>query len=141
MSEPIRVRPEPTIEQIRHVFAYGTLQLGLAPNEIAPVVERLRPVGEGFLFGKLYDLGPYPAAVIDPASALVIYGTVYELPDDAEVLRRLDAYEGPEYSRIEQLVTLVGGGAFACWVYDYLSDPGEDRLIKSGRWCDRGRQA
>ena len=134
MREPIRVRPEPPIEQIRHVFAYGTLQLGLAPNEIAPVVEKLRPVGEGFLFGKLYDLGSYPAAVIDPASAWVIYGTVYELPDDADLLRKLDAYEGDDYARIWQMVTLVAGGGYACWVYDYQGQPGEERFIEGGRY-------
>jgi gamma-glutamylcyclotransferase (GGCT)/AIG2-like uncharacterized protein YtfP len=137
MTEPILVRPETPTEPIRHLFAYGTLQPGLAPREIARVVERLRFAGEGFLFGKLYDLGGYPGAVIDPASAGMIYGVVYELPEDVEILRRLDAYEGPEYARIEQLVTLIEGGGFTCWVYDYQSRPGEERLIEGGRWGAR----
>ncbi|HSZ17651.1 MAG TPA: gamma-glutamylcyclotransferase family protein, partial [Terracidiphilus sp.] len=86
------------------LFAYGTLQPGIAPGEIVPVVEKLGTVGEGFAFGKLYDLGKYPAAIFDPASAWIIYGTVFELPEDAGVLGQLDAYESPEYTRIEQLV-------------------------------------
>ena len=122
-----------------YLFAYGTLQPGLAPSEIAPVVDKLRPLGEGFVGGRLYDLGNYPGAVIDRGSALRIYGTVYELSDDAEILRRLDAYEGPEYRRIGEQVTLVAGGAWTCWVYEYLGKPSEDRLIESGRWSERGR--
>jgi gamma-glutamylcyclotransferase (GGCT)/AIG2-like uncharacterized protein YtfP len=137
MTEPIRVRPETPPEPIRHLFAYGTLQPGLAPREIAPLVEKLRPVGEGFLFGKLYDLGSYPGAVIDPASAWLVYGTVYELLEDVEILRKLDAYEGPEYVRIEQLVTLTAGGGMSCWVYDVLGQPSEERFIESGRWGAR----
>jgi gamma-glutamylcyclotransferase (GGCT)/AIG2-like uncharacterized protein YtfP len=137
MTEPIRVRPEAPTEPIRHLFAYGTLQPGHAPAEIAPIVEKLQSLGEGFLFGKLYDLGSYPGAVIDPASGWLVYGTVYELPEDAEILRKLDAYEGPEYARIEQLVTLAEGGGFTCWVYDYQGRPSEERLIESGRWAER----
>ncbi|MGA2727833.1 MAG: gamma-glutamylcyclotransferase family protein [Terracidiphilus sp.] len=123
----------------QYLFAYGTLQPGLAPGEIAPVVEKLRPMGEGFTFGRLYDLRSYPAAVFDPASAWIIHGTVYELPEDVEILRQLDAYEGPEYVRIEQLVTLTAGRVVSCWVYDFQGRPGEERFIESGRWVDRRR--
>jgi gamma-glutamylcyclotransferase (GGCT)/AIG2-like uncharacterized protein YtfP len=127
------------IDPIRHLFAYGTLQAGLAPPEVAPIIAKLRPLGEGFVAGKLYDLGDYPGAVIDPASPWIIHGTVYELPEDAEILCRLDAYEGPEYVRIEQLVTLTAGGEVNCWVYDFQGKPGEERFIESGRWADRRR--
>ncbi len=124
-------------EPIRHLFAYGTLRPGLAPPEIASVVAKLGLLGEGFVSGKLYDLGEYPGAVIDPASAWIIYGIVYELPEAAEILRILDAYEGPEYVRIEQLVTLTAGRVVSCWVYDFQGRPSEERFIESGRWVDR----
>jgi gamma-glutamylcyclotransferase (GGCT)/AIG2-like uncharacterized protein YtfP len=91
------------------------------------------------IYGKLYDLGDYPGAVIDAASPWIIQGTVYELPEDAEVLRQLDAYEGPEYVRIEQLATLMAGGVVSCWVYHFQANPGEERFIESGRWVDRRR--
>lgn len=137
MKELARIRPEPISGLVRHLFAYGTLQPGLAPPEIAPIIASLSPVGEGFLFGKLYDLGSYPGAVIDLGSSWVIYGLIYKIPEDAEFLRLLDAYEGPEYTRIERLVTLVEGGVLSCWVYDYLGRPSDDRLIESGRWAER----
>lgn len=137
MTEPIRVRPEQMTEPILHLFAYGTLRPGFAPAEIAPLVETLRLAGEGFVAGKLYNLGSYPGAVVDPTSASSVHGTVYELPEDAETLRRIDAYEGPEYERIEQLVTLVEGKVLRCWVYDYQRRPSEERLIESGQWVER----
>jgi gamma-glutamylcyclotransferase (GGCT)/AIG2-like uncharacterized protein YtfP len=122
-----------------YFFAYGTLKPGLAPKAIAPLVEKLRPIGEGFAFGKLYDLGRYPGAVFDPASPQQIYGTVFELPDDPEILRQLDAYEGPEYVRIKQSIILIAGGALICWVYDYQGKPDDERVIESGRWKERSR--
>ncbi|MGO9937416.1 MAG: gamma-glutamylcyclotransferase [Terracidiphilus sp.] len=137
MTEPIQVRPKPIMEPIRHLFAYGTLQAGFAPPEVASIVAKLRRLGEGSLHGKLYKLVNYPGAVIDPASAWIIYGTVYELSEDAEVLRQLDAYEGPEYVRIEQLVTLTVGSVVSCWVYHLQGKPAEERFIESGRWTKR----
>jgi gamma-glutamylcyclotransferase (GGCT)/AIG2-like uncharacterized protein YtfP len=35
------------------------------------------------------------------------------------------------------MVTLVAGGGYACWVYDYLGKPSDERLIEGGRWADR----
>jgi gamma-glutamylcyclotransferase (GGCT)/AIG2-like uncharacterized protein YtfP len=134
MAHPIRVHPEPETPPVLHLFAYGTLQPGLAPAEVEPIVAQLRALGEGFTFGKLYDLGHYPGAVIDPASARIVYGTVFDLPPDPEVLRALDAYEGDEFVRIAQLVTLADGRVLNCWVYDYKSQASEDRFLASGRW-------
>src|ERR1700677_5401633 len=101
-----------------YLFAYGTLQPGLAPTKIARVAAKLRPVGEGFVRGVLYDLGGYPGAVADPAAKRKISGTVMELPKDEDVLARLDRYEGfdprspqiSEYIRERQVVELKTGG-------------------------------
>jgi gamma-glutamylcyclotransferase (GGCT)/AIG2-like uncharacterized protein YtfP len=121
----------------QHLFAYGTLQTGLAPAEIAPLVARLRILGEGFTFGRLYDLGAYPGAVLDPASAWCVYGTVFELPEDAKILHALDAYEGVDFVRMAQLVMLAERQALDCWVYDYRGRISEDRFIQSGRWTGK----
>lgn len=121
----------------KYLFAYGTLQPGLAPKEVAPLVEKLRFVGEGFVAGRLYDLGRYPGAVFDPRSERRIYGAIFELAEDEEILRKLDAYEGDEYVRFKQVVALIAGGVCTCWAYDYLGKPSEDRLIESGRWANR----
>ena len=126
-----------------HLFAYGTLQPGRAPAQIASLAATLRPVGEGFVRGVLYDLGGYPGAVPDANATGKIFGTVMELPEDPEILRRLDAYEEcapqspetSEYVRELREVELVAGGSLMCWFYRYNWEVYESQVIASGAWA------
>jgi gamma-glutamylcyclotransferase (GGCT)/AIG2-like uncharacterized protein YtfP len=129
-----------------HLFTYGTLRPGLAPAALAPVMERLRLVGEGWTPGILYDFGSYPGAVFDESSSSRVFGTVYALPDDAsgdrETLQRLDEYEEydptfpdrSQYLRVLCSVNLATGETLHCWVYHYNRNPGRAEIIASGRW-------
>ncbi len=125
-----------------HLFAYGTLQPGFAPTKIARVAAKLRPVGEGFVRGVLYDLGGYPGAVADPNAKGRIGWTEMELPEDEGLLARLDAYEGfdpqapqtSEYVRERQFVELKAGGTVACWFYRYNRKAGDADRVESGAW-------
>jgi gamma-glutamylcyclotransferase (GGCT)/AIG2-like uncharacterized protein YtfP len=125
-----------------HLFAYGTLQPGRAPTKIARVAAKLRPAGEGFVRGVLYDLGGYPGAVADPAAKGKIAGTVMELPDGEDVLAQLDRYEGfdpqvpatSEYIRERQVVELKTGGTVECWFYRYNLKPRDSDRVESGVW-------
>jgi gamma-glutamylcyclotransferase (GGCT)/AIG2-like uncharacterized protein YtfP len=125
-----------------YLFAYGTLQPGFAPTKIARAAAKLRPVGEGFLRGALYDLGGYPGAVADPAAKGKIVGTVMELPEDEGVLASLDKYEGfnpqspgtSEYIRERQVVELKSGGTVECWFYRYNREPRNAGLVEGGMW-------
>src|ERR1035441_2247036 len=132
----------------QYLFAYGTLQPGLAPTKIARVAEKLRPVGEGFVRGVLYDLGGSPGAVADPSAKGRILGTVMELPEDESVLERLDRYEGfdpqspetSEYIRELESVELKAGGTVECWFYRYNRKPRDGTQVESGAWGnDSGR--
>jgi gamma-glutamylcyclotransferase (GGCT)/AIG2-like uncharacterized protein YtfP len=110
-----------------YLFAYGTLRPGFAPASIAPVVDRLEPVGEGFLWGVLYDLGEYPGLVLESQAVHRALGTVFRLPDEPDFLTIFDDYEGfepdcPEASlfvRLEAAVEMLDGGQMNCWVYVY----------------------
>jgi gamma-glutamylcyclotransferase (GGCT)/AIG2-like uncharacterized protein YtfP len=112
------------------LFVYGTLHPDRAPAEIREVVSKLVPVGPGTIGGTLHDLGEYPGLTLDGEKQLV-RGTVFALPDDAEVLRRLDQYEGyfprePSNSlfiRSKHLITLDDGTTLSCWVYVYNRSP------------------
>ena len=125
-----------------HVFAYGTLQPGHAPEEIADIVRRFEIVGKGFVRGRLYDLGLYPGAVLDERSSRRVFGTVFRLPSGEDVLTRLDAYEGfePEepgrslFVRRSQPVCLTDGTSVTCWVYEYNRSIDQDRVIESGTY-------
>ena len=108
-----------------YLFAYGTLQPGRAPTVIAPLVEKLEIAGRGFVYGTLYDFGHYPGAVLDSASSHRILGTIYRLPADPDLLRKLDEYEkyspdspsASQFLRELHAVHLDYGRTLLCWVY------------------------
>jgi gamma-glutamylcyclotransferase (GGCT)/AIG2-like uncharacterized protein YtfP len=77
-----------------YLFVYGTLAKEIAPREIAAAVKKLKDVGQGFILGRLYDIGEYPGAVLNGDPQDKIFGRIYQLPGDPEVLDRLDKYEG-----------------------------------------------
>ncbi len=130
-----------------YLFAYGTLQPGHAPAEVAPAVGKMLPIGSGCVPGLLYDLGDYPGAILDRMSERKICGTVFELPADANILRQLDDYEGfdpqaPDRSlfiRTLHPVVLANGGTLSCWVYVYNRDPESARILEGGGYTKKTR--
>jgi len=124
------------------LFAYGTLQPGLAPEAMAAMVARLTAVGEGFVRGVLFDLGEYPGAILDPQSERKVFGTVLRLPEDRSVLAELDAYEGfeaecPEASlfvRVLGSVEVADGGAVECWIFAYNRSVEGRPIVPGGRF-------
>lgn len=121
----------------QYLFVYGTLMDKFAPPEIASTVKKLKFVSDGFTYGKLYDLGEFPGAVLGTKDK--IFGSVYELPDDQNILRKLDEYEGfcPQnpteslYLRKKTKV-FVNNKSLTSWVYEYNQDLSNKPLIKSG---------
>ena len=127
------------------LFAYGTLQVALAPAEIASVVAGFRSFGEAYLAGTLYDFGRFPGLVLDGSAPGRVYGTLYALPSIPGILDALDAYEDfdpadPEHSQFVRClcpVTLVDGGTVRSWVYAYHGATESATVIADGRY--RGR--
>jgi len=125
-----------------YLFTYGTLQPGLAPECIAEAVAKLQWIGEGSVAGALYDLGEYPGARPDAGSGSRIFGTVYLLPEDPEVLRQLDAYEEfyPEAPELSQFVrarcrvTMDDGSGADSWIYVYNWSLAGARVLEGGRF-------
>lgn len=128
----------------QYLFSYGTLQAELAPAEIAPVVQQLRPIGRASIPGILYDLGDYPGAVVGGTN-LEVWGQVFELPEDPEVLCQLDEYEEfnpaeierSQFVRIQSKATLDDGRVIKAWVYVYNRDPGSAPRIVNGSFAGR----
>jgi gamma-glutamylcyclotransferase (GGCT)/AIG2-like uncharacterized protein YtfP len=124
------------------LFAYGTLQPGRAPAEIAPLVEKLEIAGRGFVRGTLYDFGHYPGAVLDSTSQKRIPGTIYKLPRDPGLLARLDEYEefspeSPGTSQfIRELHAVFGedGRMILCWVYVFNKSYDHRRIEYRGNF-------
>jgi gamma-glutamylcyclotransferase (GGCT)/AIG2-like uncharacterized protein YtfP len=124
-----------------YLFAYGTLADD-TPQEIAATMRRLKFVGEGFVSGRLYDIGAYPGAVLDDTHGDKVFGKIFELPADGSLLERLDEYEGFDSQRPTTSLFLRKRTAInrrnrpplAGWVYEYNGDVKSASIIKTGRY-------
>ncbi len=131
----------------RYLFLYGTLLPRLAPPEIKPTVRRLRRVGRGIVRGHLFDFGEYPGAVLSRNGSQIV-GQIFELPDDPEVLNRLDEYEGFDRSdpksslfvRKRRSVQLQDGTRIFCWIYSYNRPVETARPLRGGVYSEARAQ-
>jgi gamma-glutamylcyclotransferase (GGCT)/AIG2-like uncharacterized protein YtfP len=120
------------------VFFYGTLRTGFNRTTRAGIDTFLKFAGHGWINGKLFDLGIYPAAV--PATDARVWGEVFEMADAPRVLEALDRIEGyrsaePErslYTRMMVPATLDDGRMEDVWVYFYNAPLGRAPRITSG---------
>ena len=123
-----------------HLFLYGTLLPGKAPEEIAGVVKRFRRLGPASVRGKLYDFGEFPGAIIDQSCRTMIHGELVLLPADNRVFEVLDRYEEfdplrPKRSlfiRKKAKVRLADGSSLEGWIYVYNRPPGNAKLVRGG---------
>ena len=125
-----------------YLFAYGTLLDRRVAPEVAPVIERLKPIGRGYIFARLYDLGEYPGAILDRSQRHKVFGRIFELPADAGVLKRIDAYEGfnPRsratnlFVRKRTTIKRPNGQPLHGWVYVYNRDVNSSPIIQTGKY-------
>jgi len=121
------------------LFVYGTLRRG-GSNDIARVAPGAQWAGTARARGRLYDLGAYPAMLLD-AGAGRVAGEVYAVP--AADWPALDALEEPvtprrpdgEYFKQTAEVELGNGQATLVWIY--VANPAVlklDREIAGGDW-------
>ena len=113
------------------LFVYGTLSRDGSAHELLPK-HAARFIGTGLVFGRLFDLGQYPALVLHHKSSDQVHGEVYELLDES-VLEELDAYEdfragdqGSLFVRVEaRIIGMIKGTngneirPMTAWVYVY----------------------
>ncbi|MGH9835922.1 MAG: aminotransferase class III-fold pyridoxal phosphate-dependent enzyme, partial [Blastocatellia bacterium] len=133
-------------------FVYGTLRpplVALTPLELKESIGQWRKVGDGFVPGRLYDLGAYPGAVLDFGSETRIIGEVFQLPDDGATLAALDLYEGfdPDdfsaslFVRRKCEVTLEDGSRIECWIYVYNRRVALSTIIPNGDYLKMQAEA
>jgi len=131
-----------------HLFVCGTLRSGLAPDEVAGLMRSMHRIGVASVPGRLYDLGDYPGAVLDPTCESKIIGEVFQLPDDGAAVEALDAYEGIDpqdpdagmFVRREAEITLEDGAKLQCWIYVYNREVASSTLITSGDYLWHRKQ-
>ena len=124
----------------QHLFLYGTLLPGEAPEEIALIVKRFRRLGSAHVRGRLYDFGEFPGAILDPSSRTLIHGELVALPSDDRILEALDRYEefdpvAPKKSlfiRKKVNVSMADGSRREGWIYVYNRPPGKAKVVRGG---------
>jgi gamma-glutamylcyclotransferase (GGCT)/AIG2-like uncharacterized protein YtfP len=125
-----------------YLFVYGTLATG-APTEIADTVSQFKCAGDGFVFGRLYDLGEYPGAVLDETTNDKVFGKVLEVTAGATLLERVDAYEQFDprnpgeslFVRKRATIHRDDGPPLTGWVYEYNRDVNSAIVIRDGRYA------
>lgn len=125
-----------------YLFAYGTLA-EKPPAKISALIGQLKPVGEGYVYGRLYDVGEYPGAILDGGTRSRVFGKIFELSPDRAVLKQLDSYEGfdPEdrrtslFVRRRASISRTKQPPLRAWIYEYNRDVGSLPLIKSGHYA------
>jgi gamma-glutamylcyclotransferase (GGCT)/AIG2-like uncharacterized protein YtfP len=121
------------------LFVYGTLRAG-GSNDIAHIAPAARHFAAARVRGLLYDLGAYPALLLDTGAGWVA-GELYVVPEHA--WPALDALEEPvtperpdgEYFKLEAEVELADGSRRLVWIY--AANPAAlklDRPIAGGDW-------
>ncbi len=128
---------------ISKLFVYGTLMAGIKTKVNREFHQNSTFLGEGYLKGKMYDLGHYPGVVYDETSEQKVFGHVFALKEPEKMLKKLDEYEdvGQRFGQFEEYVreqcpVNMKGEMITCWVYLYKLPIDHLPLIESGNYLE-----
>jgi gamma-glutamylcyclotransferase (GGCT)/AIG2-like uncharacterized protein YtfP len=115
------------------VFVYGTLRSGGA-RAMSIRFRNSKFIADAKVGGTLYDLGTYPAILLNESNSLVI-GEVYEVDD--EILNKLDDIEASSNYWRKQVEISLGTHRRVCWIYEPSTEfYSPHAIIKSGDWIE-----
>jgi gamma-glutamylcyclotransferase (GGCT)/AIG2-like uncharacterized protein YtfP len=123
-----------------HLFIYGTLLSGAGHSMHSVLARHAELVGEGFFNARLYRVGTYPGAVPSREPHDRVFGEVYRLREAADLLFKLDEYEGcgpeaaapTEYVRSTARIALTNDTIVHAWIYVYNRPIHRLERIRSG---------
>lgn len=126
------------------LFVYGTLRKGHDQPMSQLLDTSAQFLGEGFIQGLLFDLGPFPVAVSTETPEQVVVGDLYLLNQGSKVLDVMDEYEGVgevldqgiTYQRLKVKVTLKDGEIHDSWVYLHTGHTDHLLPISSGDYLE-----
>lgn len=112
------------------IFLYGTLRRGGGADQL---LRGCTPEGPATVRGRLHDLGPYPALVLDPGGDPV-HGEIWECP--GRMLGELDRYEGVQVELFERVKVRLAGRPCFVYVAGSALQPRLDaaNVLTDGRW-------
>ena len=112
------------------LFVYGTLRRG-GSNHFRMAGARF--VAAGTVRGRIYQIDWFPGLVLN-AAAGDVRGELFAA--NADLIARLDAFEGGDYRRVRAMATMEGGESIDVWLWEWLGNVDETRRIASGDWLD-----
>ena len=116
------------------LFVYGTLKSG-SGHVFARLLHRnARLAGRARMPGKLYRVGHYPGMLPSEDPADWVQGEVCIMRHPRQLLKRLDAYEGPAFERVSRTAWLENGAETTAWVYLYRGPVDPAQRIESGEF-------
>jgi gamma-glutamylcyclotransferase (GGCT)/AIG2-like uncharacterized protein YtfP len=129
------------------LFVYGTLRKGSRNSMHHMLAQGATLVGRARMRGRLFDLGEYPGFVPSDTVPEWVHGELYALANSAQMLARLDAYEGcspgdprpHEFERLRREVRMESGASVQAWVYVYARSVSGRAQIVSGDYCGAER--
>lgn len=140
------------LDWTRNVFAYGSLMstadVEVGRRERQQLAAAARLLGPASIGGLLFDVGPYPAAVLTSTGRERIFGELWQLPRRCQWLFDvLDRYEGcaPDapkphaYERRKVQVLRQDGGTVTAWIYAWNRPLDIMPRIEGGRWHTSGQ--
>ena len=132
-----------------HLLVYGTLRVGM-PKHGGAVLPDLVTVATGLRVpGRIYDVGEYPAVVLDRSAIRGETGVtdtfvadvvrVDPAHDHEDAMAELDAYEqgAADEEQVEYRRALVPTGLDAigdAWVYEWVGPTDRLTLLTDGEW-------
>ncbi len=129
---------------IIHLFVYGSLRQGFNNPFFEFIRNHFSFVGSATVKGTLYDLGEYPAGI--PSETNTILGELYVAKSQADfnwAIAQLDDYEGlhteegeNSWYRRDIATVTTEQGEFLSWMYWYIGDVSNERIIPSGDIMD-----
>lgn len=98
------------------IFVYGTLLVGESNHSVvAPYLLSVQP---GIIFGRLYDVGPYPALTLTEGSHQVVGEWLEVTEEGLQAADVLEGYDGPGASNEYDRVWIIDvSGRREGWVY------------------------
>ncbi len=111
------------------------------------LVKNAYQIDEGFIYGYLKNMGPYPGAILDLEQKSRVLGEVYQWNEinAISILSVLDHYEGydcdneEESEFLRRTVDVYGNcGNYHCYLYVYHPEWWKDKgqIIPSGNYLD-----
>ena len=126
-------------EEVDLIFVYGTLRKGFPHPMAELLVSQAEYVGSATAPGKLYDLGPYPAAIFSEESPYRVKGDLFRIADAKHLIPLLDEYEDyrpddPENSLYKRVLikAYCKEVVLVVWGYTYLSSPPSEGWVRAG---------